>query len=186
MRAYLDTLTWDGECRLAHWLRTAFGITRPDHLRMGELWMISAVRRVYEPGRAVHAILGIAGPQGIGKSRVLALLGGPFYSPSYNDPAPREGVWIQELNDLRDDMKAVVFARHGRPQTSYALTTNSRVSVPASRRLRWVTCVQQLDEAAIRGQRDQLWAEARLRLSFALQCEARERSEAVEPRRSCV
>jgi predicted P-loop ATPase len=82
VREWMSTLTWDGVPRLNDWLTTYVGV-RPSRLSQacGPRWIISIVARTFEPGAKVDHILVVVGPQGEGKSNLLAaLVGGHWFS----------------------------------------------------------------------------------------------------------
>ena len=74
----------------------------------------AALRRVYDPGCKFDHILVLSGPQGIGKSTLLARLGGPWFSDSLtisdmNDKTAAEklqGYWLLEIGEMAGMKKA--------------------------------------------------------------------------------
>ena len=112
VRDYLESLQWDGQCRLDNWLveyldadtSCAAAITET----VGAKFLISAVARVMQPGCKSDHVLVLEGPQGIGKSMAAATLAG---EPWFTDGLPRDlgdkdaaihlqGRWIIELGEL--------------------------------------------------------------------------------------
>ena len=84
-RDYFETLEgkWDGVKRLDTWLVDYVG-AKPTKFAMlaGRKWMVAAVRRCYHPGVKFDSMLILEGPQGEGKSTLLAELarfGGETY-----------------------------------------------------------------------------------------------------------
>lgn len=108
IRAWLETLVWDGEPRLTGWLATYLGATASTYTEaVGARWLISAVARAMEPGCKADAVLMLQGPQGCGKSTALATLGGGWYTDDVPDLSGGKdaqlalrGVWLLELSEL--------------------------------------------------------------------------------------
>ena len=76
-RAYLEDRrgTWDGQCRFDDLPHRILGIPKGAYSRaVHQCWLIGAVKRAFEPGEKVDAVLTYYGPQGTGKSSFLALL----------------------------------------------------------------------------------------------------------------
>jgi putative DNA primase/helicase len=104
VREYLQSSPHDGTKRLDNWLHTYLGAEDTEYTRkVGRKWMIQAVRRVMEPGSPAKYILTLEGPQDIGKSAALRILGGQWFLESKIDIGSKEGSmilqgsWIAEL-----------------------------------------------------------------------------------------
>lgn len=79
LKEWLETLVWDGECRLDHWLADCTGNDPSDRLisAYGAMTLIGATRRVYEPGcRLEQVLLLISATQGRNKSSLFRTLCG--------------------------------------------------------------------------------------------------------------
>lgn len=75
LRAYLQTLEWDGKKRLDKWLSTYVMVDDSPYVRaVGAKWLISAVARAYQPGCQADYVLIIEGGQRGGKSSALRAL----------------------------------------------------------------------------------------------------------------
>jgi predicted P-loop ATPase len=75
VREYFEALEWDGMPRLDTWLVTYFHADNCPYVRaVGPRFLISAIARVYEPGRKVDHMLILEGPQGRQKSEALRTL----------------------------------------------------------------------------------------------------------------
>jgi predicted P-loop ATPase len=75
VRDYLDSLTWDGTCRLSNWLATYAGTADTEFIRaVGRITLIAAVRRVRQPGCKFDQMLILEGEQGGGKSTLVRTL----------------------------------------------------------------------------------------------------------------
>lgn len=157
---------------------------------IGRLVMIAAVRRAYEPGTKFDQIVVLESNEGFGKSTAIEILAGKenFSDQSILNKQEREqqeamtGVWLYEIADLTGMKKTEVehikaFAsrnsdrarpaygrfRVDRPRrTIFFATTNDEEylkSQTGNRRF-WPVGVGRIDLAALRADRDQLWAEA--------------------------
>lgn len=75
VRDYLRGLQWDGVKRVDSWLADYCGAPDDAWTReVGRLFMVAAVRRIMEPGCKFDFMTVLVGPQGRGKSSVLAAL----------------------------------------------------------------------------------------------------------------
>jgi hypothetical protein len=107
VREYLESQSWDGRPRLDTMLATYFGVKETPFTRaVSALWPISAVARIYQSGCKADHVLILEGPQGLGKSRSLRVLGGEWFTDEIDaigskDAATQlQGVWIVELAEL--------------------------------------------------------------------------------------
>ena len=68
--------------------------------------IIQAVNRVYHPGCQADLVVILEGNQGIGKSRLVRLLGGEYYASLYIDPGSKDtvdamrGKWFIEMAEM--------------------------------------------------------------------------------------
>ena len=108
VRAYLDSLVWDGVERLDRMLVTHFGC-EDDELTaaFGRKWLISAVARVRDPGCKVDTVLTLCGGQGLRKSTAFEVLTGQdWFSDDKLDVGSKDGLmllegkWMIELAEL--------------------------------------------------------------------------------------
>ena len=75
VRAYFDSLVWDGVPRDDTWLIVYFHAEDSPYIRaIGPRYLISAVARIYEPGCKVDHTIVLEGPQGKQKSEGLRTL----------------------------------------------------------------------------------------------------------------
>lgn len=110
IREYLDTLpVWDGVKRVDTLLIDYLGATDSAYTRaVTAKTLIAAIARVKQPGCKFDNILVLNGPQGVGKSTLIAKLGGEWYSDSLslNDTKDKtaaeklQGYWIMEIGEL--------------------------------------------------------------------------------------
>ena len=112
VRDYLNALEWDGQKRVRTLLIDYLGAEDCMlNRRVMELWMAGAVSRVMFPGCKFDYTLILQGPQGVGKSTLLEVLGGDWYNGSVSATEPGkssyeqlQGAWIVELQEL-DSMR---------------------------------------------------------------------------------
>jgi predicted P-loop ATPase len=191
VRDYLEGLKWDGVPRLDRWLITYLGVQDVANYTtiVGPKWMISAVARIFRPGCIAKYCLLLLGPQDLGKSTALSILGGEFYTDDISELGTKDaamqnsGVWIVELAELASTRKAHLDSVKSfisravdrfRPPYGENITVRPRQSVLAGTvnpsdvflkddtgnvRFWPVTCTK-IDLDALRHNRDQLWAEA--------------------------
>ena len=192
VKSYLQGLHWDGVERVDRWLSTYLGVEDTEYSRaVGSRWLISAVARIYRPGAKADCCLILEGPQGIRKSTALRTIAGEYFTDELADLGSKDaamqtrGVWIIELSEL-DNLSHAEVARikafmsrttdRFRPPYGMRLVESPRQCVFAgtvnhSSYLRdetggrrfWPVVCGQIDVDALAGDRDQLWAEAKVR-----------------------
>ena len=116
IREYLSSLPpWDGKKRAESILIDYLGAEENAYTRaVTRKTLCGAVARVKQPGIKFDNILVLNGDQGIGKSTLIAKLGGEWYSDSLsltdmNDKTAAEklqGYWILEIGELAGMKKA--------------------------------------------------------------------------------
>jgi hypothetical protein len=187
---YLKGLTWDKEPRINHWLTDYLGVKNDDYSRaVAAKWMISAVRRVFEPGCQADYTIVLEGTQGKRKSTALrTLIGSEWFSDDITDIGSKDsaiqlqGKWVVELAELDafrraeiTTIKAWLVRRedHFRPpygrraedfprQNVFAASTNKDdwgMDDTGLRRF-WPIRCGEIRIDALAAVRDQLWAEA--------------------------
>mgnify|MGYP003637879013 CR=1 FL=1 len=107
LKDFLDGLVWDKTSRLDSWLSEFCGVEQNDyHATVGRKWLVAAAARVFEPGIKFDHMLILEGKPDIGKSSLLAALGGEFFSDDFSEmhgkgAAERTvGAWIIEIAEL--------------------------------------------------------------------------------------
>ncbi len=107
VKDYLTSLEWDGAKRLETLFVDYLGARDTIYARaVARKSLVAAVARVMTPGCKYDYTPILAGPQGIGKSTLLRLLGLRWYSDSLTVFEGKEaaemiqGVWINELGEL--------------------------------------------------------------------------------------
>lgn len=118
IREYLSALPeWDGIDRVDSLLIDYLGAEDSAYVRaVTRKTLCAAVRRVQQPGCKFDSMLVLNGPQGIGKSTLIAKLAGEWFSDSLNlsdtkDKTAAEklqGYWILEIGELAGLRKAEV------------------------------------------------------------------------------
>ena len=115
VREYLDGLAWDEEPRLDTLLIDYLGAEDNAYTRaVTRKALVAAVARIYRPGCKFDHMLTLRGAQGLGKSSLIAKLGGDWFSDSFTTLQGKEsyeqvlGVWIMEVGELAGLKKAEV------------------------------------------------------------------------------
>jgi predicted P-loop ATPase len=192
VKTYLHGLQWDGIARVDGWLSSYLGSEETEYSRaVGSRWLISAVARIFRAGAKADCCLILEGPQGIRKSTALRTLAGEYFTDELADLGSKDaamqtrGVWIIELSEL-DSLSHSEVARikafmsrttdRFRPPYGMRLVESPRQCVFAgtvnhSTYLRdetggrrfWPIACGRIDVDALARDRDQLWAEAKVR-----------------------
>lgn len=107
VKDWLEDLKWDGRPRLDRILiDTAGADNNPGVTGAGRCVILSAVKRIYEPGCKNDYVMVLESKQGIGKSTWIATLGGPWYSASELVRGDKDtyqnlrGRWFVELPEI--------------------------------------------------------------------------------------
>jgi len=107
VQIFLDQTEWDGVPRLDTWLHDHMFVENNEYSRfVGRKFLIGAIHRALNPGCKWDYCLVLEGPQGIGKSELLSILGGDWYAAltisKSNNESEREvcGSWIIELDEM--------------------------------------------------------------------------------------
>lgn len=118
VREYLDGLQWDGTPRLERLIIGYIGAADTEINRaMTRKHFIAAVARIYQPGIKYDQCLIMTGPEGVGKSTLLSIMGGKWFNDSITTTEGKEGMdqlrrsWVIELGELssikRSDVESV-------------------------------------------------------------------------------
>ena len=113
VREYLDSCEWDGVPRVETLLVDYLGAEDSPYTRaVTRKALAAAVARIYRPGCKFDYMLTLRGRQGLGKSALIAKLGGPWFSDSFTTLQGKDayeqvqGVWIMEVGELAGMRKA--------------------------------------------------------------------------------
>lgn len=194
LKEYLNSLKWDGVERLDRMFIDYLGAPDTAYVReVTRKQMCAAAARGLRPGVKHDVMLVLTGPQGIGKSTMMSILGGDWFTDSISDFGGRDayegliGRWIIEVPELASMNRAevntvktflsktedVFRAAYGHRSEAHPRrcvffgTTNDHEylrDVTGSRRF-WplevgVSAAVKDVFTDLRGERDQLWAEA--------------------------
>lgn len=115
IREYLEGLLWDGVRRLDRLIIDYLGAEdTPLNRAMTRKHFTAAVARVMRPGCKYDYCLILTGAEGIGKSTLLSVMGGPWFSDSLTTMDGKTGMeqlrgaWLIELGELNGIRKSDV------------------------------------------------------------------------------
>ncbi|MBO7275268.1 MAG: hypothetical protein J6V15_02725, partial [Clostridia bacterium] len=113
VREYLDGCVWDGVPRVETLLVDYLGADDTPYTRaVTRKALAAAVARIYRPGCKFDYMLTLRGRQGLGKSALIAKLGGKWFSDTFTTMQGKDayeqviGVWIMEVGELAGMRKA--------------------------------------------------------------------------------
>jgi predicted P-loop ATPase len=192
VKTYLKGLQGDGVERLDQWLSRYLGAEDNEYCRaVGSRWMISAVARIFRPGAKADCCLILEGPQGIRKSTALRTLAEEYFTDELADLGSKDaamqtrGVWIIELSELDSlstsdvgQIKAFMSRTTDRFRPPYGMrlmesprqcvfagtvNQNTYLRDETGGRRFWPIICGQITVDELARDRDQLWAEAKVR-----------------------
>lgn len=134
IRDYLNSLSWDGVERLDTVFIDYLGSSDTPYTRaVTRKAFAAAVARVFQPGCKYDYMPVLVGKQGIGKSHILAVMGGVWFSDSITTISGKEGYealhgsWIIEMAELTatrkqevESIKQFISKREDRYRKAYA------------------------------------------------------------------
>lgn len=113
VRDYLNGCEWDGVPRVETLLVDYLGAVDSPYTRaVTRKALIAAVARIFRPGCKFDYMLTLRGRQGLGKSALIAKLGGVWFSDSFTTMQGKDayeqvqGVWLMEIGELAGMRKA--------------------------------------------------------------------------------
>jgi predicted P-loop ATPase len=199
IRDYLDrcAANWDGTPRIGTWLHVYAGaalITNENGEstgyieRVGEMFLIGMVARIYKPGCKFDYMLILEGRQGLEKSKMCeALAGEDYFSDQLPDIAHKDasqhmrGKWLIEMAEMHAYSRAKIdhykefmsrrIERYRPPyghcevieprQCAFVGTTNKLVYLrdETGNRRSWPVAAGEIDVESLKRDRDQLWGE---------------------------
>ncbi|TYS69717.1 hypothetical protein FZC76_05625 [Sutcliffiella horikoshii] len=117
IKDYLNGLEWDGKERIETIMIDYLGAEDNDCVRtFTRIILSAAVTRIYRPGAKFDYCVVLVGPQGVGKSYIIKLLGKEWHSDSLITVKGKEayeqlqGAWILEMAELTATKKADIEA----------------------------------------------------------------------------
>jgi len=109
VRSWLETLAWDNTKRLASWSHMSLGVENNEyHQRIGEMFLVAMVARIFEPGCQADYMIILEGEQGEEKSKLCKALAGQWFSDNLPDISsqPKDaslhlrGKWLIEIAEM--------------------------------------------------------------------------------------
>lgn len=133
IKSYIEAFTWDGVPRLDTVFIDYLGAEDSHYVRqVTRKMLLAAVARLYRPGCKFDEMLVLVGPQGAGKSSLLAKLGRDWFSDSLRTFENKEAGehlqagWIFEIGELSamkksevDEVKAFLSKTEDRYRVAY-------------------------------------------------------------------
>ncbi|MFK7695389.1 VapE domain-containing protein [Paenibacillus sp. HJGM_3] len=133
IKEYIESFQWDGQPRLERVFIDYLGAEDSHYVRqVTRKMLLAAVARLYRPGCKFDEMLVLVGPQGAGKSSLLAKLGRDWFSDSLRTFENKEAGehlqagWIFEIGELSamkksevDEVKAFLSKTEDRYRVAY-------------------------------------------------------------------
>jgi predicted P-loop ATPase len=124
VRNYLNGLKWDGKSRLGTWLHDYLGADQNKYTKkIGTMFLISMVARIYQPGCKADYMLVLEHAQGYQKSLVCETLAGEYFDDHMPEISSKDasqhlrGKWLIEWAEMRAYTRAEANATKSFPDT---------------------------------------------------------------------
>lgn len=189
LQDYLNGLKWDGVSRIDRWLSTYIGAEDDEYAKLvGPKFLIGMAARGLAPGCKMDNLLVFEGPQGRLKSTAASVLGGEWFSDDLPDIQDKDakahlaGKWLIEITELAavrkahsEHIKSYFTAQVDRFRAAYdrreteqprgcvfigTANNDDYLKDATGGRRFWPVRCGEIDVAALRKDRDQLFAEA--------------------------
>lgn len=109
---WIESLEWDGEHRLNHWLTHAFGVEDNEyHSAVGANWFKGLVKRVIHPGSKMDYMIVLEGQQGLGKSSSLTVLGKGYHAETVLDLGNKDFFMLLKRNIIVEFSEGYTMSR---------------------------------------------------------------------------
>ena len=134
IRDYLNGLKWDGTERIAHVLHHFLGAAEDEYTcEAMKIFLLGAIKRVFQPGCKFETMLCLVGGQGAGKSTFFRLLA--VKDEWFSDDLRRldddnvyrklQGHWIIEMSEMIATANATRACAKNPPDTGYPVSGGS-------------------------------------------------------------
>ena len=134
IRDYLNSLKWDGTERIAHVLHHFLGAAEDEYTcEAMKIFLLGAIKRVFQPGCKFETMLCLVGGQGAGKSTFFRLLA--VKDEWFSDDLRRldddnvyrklQGHWIIEMSEMIATANATRACAKNPPDTGYPVFAGS-------------------------------------------------------------
>ena len=129
VREHVQSFTWDGVERIAHAFEDFWGVVAApnqpsEYIRAVSFnFFVALIARIMRPGCQLDTMVIFEGPQGIGKSRALRVIGGDWYSLAAESVTSKDffqvlsGCWLEEIGEMDS------FSRAERERTKLVIST---------------------------------------------------------------
>lgn len=109
---WITSLEWDGDHRLDHWLHYLFGVEDNEYYSaIGANWFMGMAKRIVEPGCQMDHMIVIEGPQGIGKSTSLKIIGRGYHTETILDPNNKDFQMLLKRNVIVEFSEGYTMSR---------------------------------------------------------------------------
>lgn len=127
---------WDGKSRINTLFSKYLGSEKTELIEnISLIFLVAAVKKVYEPDFKFDYVLDLVGGQGIGKTSILQKLGGPWYTDSITDFQNKDNFELMIRSLIVNDDEMVASKKIGFAELkSFITKTNLRFRKAYARR----------------------------------------------------